>query len=178
MRISTKRLTIRPLEIEDQPHLFQYMSNERVMKYIPEGTYTREGILQFILENQGEQMKHFAVLEKQTKQLIGHLAFHPYFGKHTYEIGWVFHPTFHRQGYATEAAQAMIAYGFEELNIHRIIATCQPENTASYRVMENIGMRKEGHFLQCIPAGNQWWDEYYYAILQEEYRANQRTLIE
>ena len=51
------------------------------------------------------------------------------------------------------------------MNVHRIIATCQPENIPSYRVMEKIGMRREGFFKKCIPKGNVWWDEYYYAIL-------------
>ena len=64
--------------------------------------------------------------------------------------------------------QATLKYGFKEMKLHRIIATCQPQNTPSYRVMEKIGMRREGYFRKCIPHGNEWWDEYYYAILEEE----------
>lgn len=56
------------------------------------------------------------------------------------------------------------------MGLHRIIATCQPENTPSYRVMEKLGMRREGYFQQCIPRGDIWWDEYYYAMLKTEWR--------
>ncbi|MEQ3595549.1 GNAT family protein, partial [Bacillus albus] len=100
--------------------------------------------------------------------LIGHIVFHKYFGEHTFEIGWVFNPKYFNKGYASEAAQATLKYGFKEMKLHRIIATCQPQNTPSYRLMERIGMRREGYFRKCIPHGNEWWDEYYYAILEEE----------
>lgn len=101
---------------------------------------------------------------RDTNTLIGHIVFHKYFGEHTYEIGWVFNQKYHSKGYASEAARAILKYGFEEMNLHRIIATCQPQNKPSYRVMEKIGMRREGYFK------NEWWDEYYYAILEEEWK--------
>ena len=83
------------------------------------------------------------------------------------------HPISQGKGYATEAANALLWYGFETLQAHRIIATCQPENPASYRVMEKIGMNREGHFRKCNYRGqNIWWDEYFYAILDEEWIRN------
>lgn len=105
----------------------------------------------------------------ETNEIIGHIIFEKYFDNHTYEIGWVFNKMFHGNGYATEAARVIITYVFEILNLHRVIATCQPENTASYCVMEKIGMRREGFFKQCIPYKDTWWDEYSCAILQPEY---------
>lgn len=116
----------------------------------------------------GENAKNFPVILIGENILVGHIVFHKYFGEHTYEIGWVFNPKYFNKGYASEAAQATLKYGFKEMKLHRIIATCQPENTPSYRVMEKIGMRREGYFKKCIPHGNEWWDEYYYAILEEE----------
>ena len=65
---------------------------------------------------------------------------------------------------------ALLKHGFESLHLHRIIATCQPENAPSYRVMEKLGMRREGHFRQCFYRGeDHWWDEYFYAILEDEW---------
>ncbi len=64
------------------------------------------------------------------------MVFHQYFGEHTYEIGWVFNPDYYNKGYASEAAQALLNYGFKDMQLHRIIATCQPQNIASYKVME------------------------------------------
>ena len=102
--------------------------------------------------------------------MIGHLVFHPWFAPRTYEIGWLLGKAYHGHGYATEAAAAMLKYGFEDLLLHRVIATCQPENVPSYRVMEKIGMRKEGWFRKCIYRDDQtWWDEYFYALLEEEW---------
>jgi RimJ/RimL family protein N-acetyltransferase len=98
------------------------------------------------------------------------MPFHPWFAPQTYEIGWALHRTYHGKGYASEAASALLRYGFEELRLHRIIATCQPENIASWRVMEKIGLRREGFFQKCIYRDDgTWWDEYFYALLEEEW---------
>jgi RimJ/RimL family protein N-acetyltransferase len=139
------------------------------MKYIPEGVFTEDDTKDFIKKNMGDAAEKFAVVLRDENRVIGHIVFHKYFGEHTYEIGWVFNPKYYNQGYASEAAQGILKFSFEEMHLHRVIATCQPENIASSRVMEKIGMRREGYFKKCIPAGNEWWDEYYYAILKEEW---------
>lgn len=170
MSIKTERLIIRKFELEDWQSVFKYTSDTNVMEYIPEGVLTEEGAKHFINKNIGEKAENFPVVLRDTNTLIGHIVFHKSFGEHTYEIGWVFNQKYHSKGYASEAARAILKYGFEEMNLHRIIATCQPQNKSSYRVMEKIGMRREGYFKKCIPKGNEWWDEYYYAILEEEWK--------
>lgn len=169
MNITTQRLLIRKFEAQDWQAVYSYMSDETVMHYMPEGVLTEEQVQKFITENSANQAKHFAITLHDQPEVIGHLVFHRCFGEHTYEIGWVLNPAYQQHGYASEAAQALLDYGFSKLKLHRIIATCQPENIASYRVMEKIGMRREGFFKKCIPHGDNWWDEYYYAILQEEW---------
>lgn len=169
MYIETERLIIRKFKQADWQDAYTYLSNPAVMKYIPEDVFTKEQAEQFATEQAGEKGDKYAVVLQSTSQLIGHISFERYFGEHTYEIGWVFHPDYYNKGYASEAAYAILAYGFEQLQLHRIVATCQPENIGSYRVMEKIGMRKEGFFKQCIPDGDGWWDEYYYAILRSEW---------
>ncbi|UAL48915.1 GNAT family N-acetyltransferase [Sutcliffiella horikoshii] len=169
MNISTNRLLIREFEVEDCKAVYDYTSKEEVMKYIPEGIHTEEKAKQFVTKNRGTNAENFPVIVKESNTLIGHMVFHKYFGDHTYEIGWVFNPSYQGKGYATEAARGVLEYGFNELGLHRIIATCQPENISSYRVMEKAGMRREGFFKKCIPHGEDWWDEYYYSILEEEW---------
>ena len=111
-----------------------------------------------------------ALVLKAEGRLIGHLLFNPWFAPRTYEIGWVLNRRYHGSGYAMEAAVALLRYGFETLRLHRVIATCQPENVASWRVMEKLGMRREAHFRKCIARGEAtWWDEFVYAILAEEW---------
>lgn len=170
MVIETERLIIRGFDKNDYHAVYEYTSNPDVMRYIPEGVFTKEDAKQFVEKNMGEKVEKYPVILKESNTLIGHIVFHRYFGEHTYEIGWVFHPDYYNNGFASEAAKAVLQYGFEELKLHRIIATCQPENIGSYRVMEKIGMRREGYFKKCIPDGDSWWDEYYYAILEEELR--------
>ena len=169
MFVKTERLFIRDFETADWQAVHEYTSDSHVMKYIPEGVFSEEDAKDFVHKNMGENAENFPVILTDGNVLIGHIVFHKYFGEHTYEIGWVFNPKYYNQGYASEAAKATLKYGFEEMKLHRIIATCQPQNPPSYRVMEKIGMRREGYFKKCIPNGNEWWDEYYYAILEEEW---------
>lgn len=154
MFIETKRLKIRGFIKDDLHALLEYTSDPSVMEYIPEGVFTEEDAKAFIDKNIGDQPEKFAVVLRDENCLIGHIVFHRYFGDHTYEIGWVFHPKYYNKGYASEAALATLQYGFEQLQLHRIIATCQPENIGSYRVMGKIGMRKECFFKKCIPWRN------------------------
>jgi ribosomal-protein-alanine N-acetyltransferase len=168
--IETQRLRIRPFQPNDWQAVYDYTSDPAVMMYIPEGPFTLEQAKAFVSDNMGEQAHFVAVLLNTDDLLVGHMEFHPWFASQTYEIGWVFNRAYHGYGYATEAAMALLQYGFETLHLHRIIATCQPENVASCRVMEKLGMRREAHFRKCIRLpDNRWWDEYFYALLEEEW---------
>ncbi|MCM3184790.1 GNAT family N-acetyltransferase [Priestia megaterium] len=170
MNIETSRLLIRKFKYEDWQDVYAYTSDANVMKYILEGVFSKDDAKKFVNENMKGNVKNFPVVLKNEKILIGHIVFFNYFGDHTYEIGWVFDSRYHQKGYASEAAKAIMDYGFNTMKLHRIIATCQPENTSSYRVMEKIGMRREGYFKKCIPTEKGWWDEYYYAVLKEEWK--------
>lgn len=171
MYVKTKRLLIRNFEFKDWQAVYEYTSDRNVMKYIPEGVFSEKAAKEFVNKNIGDKAENFPVVLIDENILIGHIAFYKYFGEHTYEIGWVFNPKYYNRGFATEAAKAVVQYGFEKMKLHRIIATCQPQNIPSHRIMEKIGMRREGYFKKCIPKGNEWWDEYYYAILDEEWKS-------
>lgn len=162
MLITTKRLKIRAFQASDWQDVLAYTSQEAVMHYLPEDVFTEEEAKQFV------QKKDMFAVQYEDK-VIGHISFIDYFGGHTYEVGWVFNPDYYHKGFATEAAQAVVDYGFATQKLHRIVATCQPENIGSYRIMEKIGMRREAFFKKCIPYKDEWWDEYYYAILAEEW---------
>ena len=140
------------------------------MRYIPGGAMSEEQTRAFVSES-GENAATGVVLREEDR-LIGHLTFHPWYSPRIYEIGWVFHPRYHGQGYATEAAEAMLRHGFETRGVHRVIATCQPENVASWRVMEKLGMLREAHFRKCFAVDESTWlDEYLYALLEEDWFA-------
>lgn len=171
--IETSRLVIRQFKPEDWQMVYSYTGDAVVMTFMEEGPMSAIQTKEFVEKNASEQASAFPLLLKAQDQLIGHMVFHPWFAPFTYEIGWVLHPDHQGNGYATEAARALLRYGFESLHAHRVIATCQPENPASYRVMEKIGMKREAHFRKCIYRGEGvWWDEYFYAILDEEWKSN------
>ena len=169
--ITTERLEIRPFQTDDWAAVYAYLSNPQVTAWLPEGQLDQGQTQAFVTENQGEEAKAYAVFLRSENGLVGHMVYHLWFAPRTYELGWVFHPDHQGRGYATEAAHALLAYSFTTLHAHRVIATCQPENIASWRVMEKLGLRREGHFRQCIYRSETlWWDEYFYALLADEWR--------
>jgi RimJ/RimL family protein N-acetyltransferase len=87
------------------------------------------------------------------------------------ELGWVLHPDHQGKGYATEAAAEMLRLGFEEMGLHRMMAVCDARNVPSVRVMERLGMRREGDFRERENVRGEWWDTLYYGILASEWRA-------
>ena len=84
-------------------------------------------------------------------------------------IGWTLGKTYEGNGYATEAARALLDYLFGILGFHRVYALTSPKNRKSRRLMERLGMRREAHFRKNCFDGDRWEDEYAYAILAEEW---------
>ena len=87
------------------------------------------------------------------------------------EIGFTLSRNYQGQGFATEAVSYFLNYVFLTFNLHRIIAITDCENTASVALLERLGMRREGHFLQNIWFKGKWADEYLYAILEKEWQS-------
>ena len=167
--IETPRLVIRPFEPDDWRAVHAYAADPAVMRFIPGGAMSEEQARAFVAEGGGEEAAVAAVLKAEGRP-IGHLPFHPWFHPRIWSIGWVFDPGYHGQGYATEAAAALLCHGFEALGLHRVVATCQPENVASWRVMERIGMRREAHFRKGVQLdGATWLDEYLYALVDDDW---------
>jgi len=86
------------------------------------------------------------------------------------QIGWTLHPDVQGHGYATEAARELLRLGFEDLGLHRISADADPRNTASMRIMERLGMRREADFRENLYVKGEWVGETHYAILEDEWR--------
>jgi len=167
--IETERLVLRRFAPADWRAVHRYMSDQQVTAFLPEGLMSPARARAYAARN-ARKPKAVAVIEKKHNELIGHMAFHSWFAPATWEIGWALARDHQGFGYVTEAASALLSYAFGALRCHRVIATCQPENPASWRVAERLRMRREGHFRACIARpGGTWWDEYFYAILAEEF---------
>jgi RimJ/RimL family protein N-acetyltransferase len=88
-------------------------------------------------------------------------------------IGYVINPRCWGRGYATEAAREMLRFGFGELELHRIEATCDVLNAASARVLEKIGMQREGLLREHMWLRDRWRSSYLYSILADEWEGPQ-----
>lgn len=174
--METKRLIIRPFVAEDAEDLYAYLSREKVVRYEPYPPFTQEQATEEAARRAGDQNFHAVVL-KETGCVIGNLYFSP--GDFdAWELGYVFHDECWGKGYATEACRALLTEAFSKGKVRRVIAMCNPENTASWQLMERLGMCREGHLRQNIwfrrDENGQpiWQDTYEYAILREEFVAN------
>lgn len=86
------------------------------------------------------------------------------------ELGWMFDPTYGGHGYATEAVSAIIDLCFSKLKLRRIHAGCFADNTASWRLMERLGLRREEHSRSsALHRDGTWHDNLTYALLREEW---------
>jgi RimJ/RimL family protein N-acetyltransferase len=88
------------------------------------------------------------------------------------EVGWVLHPDHVGHGYATEAVEAMLQACFQQIGVRRVTAGCLAANTASWKLMERVGMRREQHALRdALHRSGEWMDSFGYALLADEWQA-------
>lgn len=175
--METDRLILRRFESEDWRDLYDYLSQEAVVKYEPYGVFT-EAESRREATRRSTDDAFWAVCLKENGKVIGNIYFQRQEPQAfmTWELGYVFNGDYQGRGYATEACFEILRYGFYQLSAHRIIGMCNPENIASWRLMERLNMRREGHFIKKAffsksPEGNPiWHDAYQYSILEEEFR--------
>ena len=175
-RLETDRLILRRFTDCDLPALFTYRNDPQVARY-QNWSVTDESGLRVFIQNQqsllpgtlGEWFQ-FAVALKSTDKLIGDCALKV--GREDTqqgEIGFTLSREHQGKGLAAEAMASLLNYVFTMLKLHRIVAITDCENAASIRLLERLGMRREGHFLQSIQNKGEWRDEYQYAILRGEW---------
>ena len=180
--IQTSRLFIRPFQEQDSESLFEYLSDPTVYRFEPGEPVSLEEAREITLKR-AQGTVFWAVVLQSAQKMVGHLYFQQTEPEEfsTWELGYIFNPRFHNQGFATELAAALIQYGFANFGIHRVVAYCNPENIASWRVLEKIGMRREGHhrknvfFHTAIDGSPAWVDSFEYAILKEEMNPVENT---
>jgi RimJ/RimL family protein N-acetyltransferase len=135
------------------------------------------------LDQQQQQPRtkfQLAITLKSTAQLIGNCGIRlgepsMFQGSEPHEanIGYELSPAHWGQGYATEAARAMVNFGFTELHVHRIEAWSIADNVGSAHVLEKLGMRLEGRLRDKEYFKGRWWDTLLHSILVDEWRLRQ-----
>lgn len=171
--IETERLIIRRFVPEDWRDLYAYLSDERVVRFAPYGIYSEQDCKDTAIRRT-ESEESLAVCLRTSGRVIGNL----YLGvreHQTLELGFQFNAYYWHQGYATESARAVMDHAFASGAARRIMSRCDPENEASWRLMERLGMRREGHLRQDVSFRldeNQqpiWADTFVYAVLASEW---------
>src|SRR5436190_8096080 len=167
--IETERLLLRSFSADDLDAFASLNADPDVMRYIgdgkPQGKEQTEIRLNAVLDHWEQHgFGLFTVLEKESGEFAGFCGLKYLDTSSEIEVGYRLAKKFWGRGLATEAARASLHYGFEELALDRIVAVVQPENAASCRVIEKIGLRyeRDARFYDT--------DVKYFAITREEYR--------
>jgi len=175
MDTNTESLLIRRFRPGDWRDLHEYLSQPAVVKYEPYDVFTEEASRREAARR-ADDPAFWAVCLRDCGKLIGNVYLSEQaFG--TWELGYVFNENFQGMGYATEAARALLDDVFANRNARRVVAMCNPLNAASWRLLERLGLRREGHFIKNVyfkhdAAGNPiWGDTYAYGMLKEEWNS-------
>lgn len=167
----TGRLILRRYAKEDLHDLFEYLSDEEVVRFEPYKPQTIDEVKENLEWRIGSD-EMVAVELKDSHKMIGNV----YLGKRdfeTLEIGYVFNRNYWGHGYAAESCKALISQAFAS-GVHRIYAECDPRNENSWRLLESLGFRREAHLRKNVyfwrdESGNPLWkDTYLYAKLDTD----------
>lgn len=177
VELNTARLKLRLITIEDLEVIHDLHSLPETDEYntlgIPKDIEeTKIVIAPWIRENDLEDIQSFTFAIETIKDgFVGLVGFK--LGAKKYSMGEVWykiHSDYWNLGYATESVKAIINYGFEELKLHRIEAGCAVDNLASIKVLEKVGMKREGRKRKVLPLKKGWTDGFDYSILKSEAR--------
>lgn len=172
MNFQTERLSIRTFKLEDKSDLFEFYRDEEICRYLLHEPWEKEILNEKMLakvdnDSLAERgaLSLAVVLEEK---VIGDISVWYTDMKETVEIGFVFNPKFAAQGYAKESVRAVIEKLFSEYKIHRIQANLDARNLLSAKLCENLGMRREAHFIQDYWSKGEWTDSYVYGMLESD----------
>jgi RimJ/RimL family protein N-acetyltransferase len=175
----TERLHLRPFADGDFDALVAMQSDPAVARFLywdarsaEEVRAQLERIKPMTGIDESSDSLRLAAVRRDTGELVGDYSLRLASREHRQgEIGFITHPAHQGHGFATEGSLVLLRLGFEVLGLHRIFGSCDALNTASARVMERLGMRREAHFREAEIFKGAWGDELVYAMLAEEWSA-------
>jgi RimJ/RimL family protein N-acetyltransferase len=172
-RLETKRLIIRRLRDSDVGSFLAYRNDPEVARYQSWESCTEQETIDLVRDatqpgTPGEWVQ-FAVGLKRTSPLIGDCALKTEADGRQAEIGFTFSRAYQGRGFASEAVTRLLDYAFCELNLHRVYAITDQENAPSVALLERLGMRREGAFVENAWFKGRWSSEYLYAVLGDEW---------
>ena len=176
--LHTPRLLLRQFVESDAAEANRFEADPAVVRYATHGVRSLADSLAFIqavraeAQAQTRRVFEFALVLHADGRLIGRCGMKLSDGEPSEAMLWyVLAREAWGNGYAAEAARSVISFGFHELRLHRIFVEIDPRNSASLRVAEKVGLRREGHFRETTWSKGEWNDSVVFALLDREYRA-------
>ncbi len=176
MNLCTERLILREITWDDVEFIHQLHLYKEVEEYntigMPRHTGdTLEVLLSAIEDQQMSVRSHYGwiVITRDAEGFVGEAGMH--LSADTFrsaDLYYSFLPEHWKKGYATEVVKQIIRFGFDELKLHRIQAGVATENQRSIRVLEKVGMTREGLRRKILPIRGEWKDNYHYAIVEDD----------
>lgn len=173
MQLITERFILRDFVEEDWVQVHAYCSDEEVTRYTFWGPNTEEQTKLFMEANRRSQLElprtnyEMVIVAPFSGEVLGNCCIKA--EKSNAELGYTISKAHWGKRIATEVSRSLLQFGFQGLNLHRIYATCRPENIGSYKVMEKIGMKREGRLREHFYKHGRWQDSYLYSILKDEF---------
>ena len=174
--IETARLILRRFSYADDEAMLKYwIADEKIQSMYAEPVYTTKEAVKELLDTyigsyEKKDYYRWAVILKETRECIGQIAYFLVDSKnHFAEIEYCIGSAFQRRGYATEATKAVIRFGFEQMNLHKVQISTKEINAASKRVIEKCGFTYEGTLRDYFYINGSYMGRLYFSILQNEF---------
>ncbi len=176
MRIATERLVLREYEHGDWPAVLAYQRDPRYFQFSPwtgrTEAETRDFVAMFMAQQTERPRRIFqlAITLPDDGRVIGSCGIRRKPANDwEADLGYELAPEQWGRGYATEAALAIVGFGFQELRLRRVSSWCIADNIASARVLERVGLQLEGRLRENEHFKGRWWDTLLYGLLESEW---------
>ena len=174
--LETQRLCIRQFQDSDLELFWAYRNDPDIARYqgwdVP---FSRENASEFVAEMKAKEPDvrgewfQVAIEARSSGEMIGDLAYFLKTDDSQAYIGYTVARPHWRKGYGLESARRLLDYLFAELGLHRVIAITDVENVSSFSMLDRLGFRREGHFVENLMFKGIWASEYHYAMLKREW---------
>jgi len=178
MNLESERLQLIEISWKDLENIHHLHTIAEVDEFntlgIPKNIEETKDVIRPIIDDQTLPVRRlymWKIVEKSSGRFLGVCGLT--LSRDKFRLGEIYYklrPLFWGKGYATEVAQALIKAGFEDFDCHKIEAGVATENKASIRVLEKVGMIREGVRRKILPIRGKWYDNYHYAIVEDDPR--------
>ena len=174
--IETERLILRKFEYTDDENMLKYwISDPEIQSLYAEPVYSTKQEVRELLDKYTSSYNkndcyRWAVILKETNECIGQIAYFLVDNNNNFaEIEYCIGSLFQRKGFATEATKAIIKYGFDKMNLHKVQICHKSINMPSRKVIEKCGFVYEGTLRDFFYENGEYIDRLYYSILKDEF---------